>query len=349
MPDETRRDSETYAISPNQVTLVTTQRFLESRGPEVQLPYQWRPLNAKAELSRPGTIDQLRDRLRHLEKVQELHNPGQPPLDQPIPVKVRGTLFPCGLLSAGWWQRVTHGSLPKLDWRSPIQRWHFVGFNEWAPSWDFSWYLDDWDQSQHRQHFLAQFGDGDEGDSLPIYMGQRDAITVHENLQDWGGMTAEVTGLLGHRTHFPKFGPDYIQDVGGWMNYCLWLDPNKSGGSIEPAVGSPDIYSGYLWKCITPTGWFNKGKVGLDDVFFIWVHTDFSKPSAVAFSKDLLSSQEKLMHRHIENTLGEKSFTLLAKSSSILDGEVAWKHESDMRNLLELKKPSTDPQRGDKI
>jgi hypothetical protein len=60
-------------------------------------------------------------------------------LRRPIDIKVRGTLFPCALLSSGWWERRKESKVRRLQWRDGLQEWLFHGFDLWGPSWDFTW------------------------------------------------------------------------------------------------------------------------------------------------------------------------------------------------------------------
>ncbi len=343
MIEATGGDDQTRIIRPGQITLA--RHVLETRGPAVHELYKRQPKNATRQAFSGRTIDELRDWLKQLENGRAAGDADQSPFPQPFPVSVEGTLFPCGLLSAGWWQRLSRDRARELRWKSDVQRWHFIGFNEWAPSWDFTWSLDNWERTRDREHFFAQFGDGDEGNSLPVSMTRADAEKVRENLDTWGGMTARVTGLLGHRTQFPLYGRQLVKDASGWLNYCLWIDPNKTGHGIEPVSGQPSVYSGYLWQCVAPRRWVAERALGPEDVFFVWVHTDFSRPDAVAFSRDELAGKVALMERHVRERTGDGDFQLLAKSSHLLDGAPFW-NEDEVDRLLDMRRVPRRPPAG---
>lgn len=67
----------------------------------------------------------------------------QNPLEAPVSVRVRGTLFPSGLLASGWWEKNREVNEKNLKWSDELQEWLFAGFDLWGPSWDFCWNLDD--------------------------------------------------------------------------------------------------------------------------------------------------------------------------------------------------------------
>src|SRR5205807_1993832 len=55
---------------------------------------------------------------------------------QPVPMRVTGIFSTAVLLSYGWWERTGPGVNPVG--RNDVQRWTYAGFEEWAPSWDFT-------------------------------------------------------------------------------------------------------------------------------------------------------------------------------------------------------------------
>jgi hypothetical protein len=338
---------ETRIIHPGRVMLAHHE--LVARGPETHRIYNGQPQGATAEVFGGATIDELREWLNARELARPAGQTKQPPFPKPFTVSLTGALFPCGLLTPGWWQRrLARDHAHEPVWKSDVQRWHYIGFNEWAPSWDFSWHLDDWDRSSRGQAtFYAQFGDGDEGDSLPVRLGVEDARKVRDELDNWGGMFARVTGLLGYRTQFPDYDRQLVKDPGGWLNYCLWIDEDKTGKMPRPGVerlsGRPGVYSGYMWKCLAPARWVEERALGPEDVFFAWVHTDFSRPDAVAFSRDELEAKVRQLERHVLARIGEGNFRLLAKSSHLLDGVPLWTGGDEVQSLLAMQRV---PRRG---
>lgn len=68
------------------------------------------------------TIDDLRAKL--------LHKPIQ--LPKRVKIKVHGTLFPCALLSSGWWEKQKSAKVQHMKWRDGLQEWLFTGFDQWG-------------------------------------------------------------------------------------------------------------------------------------------------------------------------------------------------------------------------
>jgi hypothetical protein len=292
--------------------------------------FEGEPIDPDKDIEKVGTVSELRERIAERERRNE-------PLQRTLQIKVTGTLFACGLLSAGWWQRTHKTKQIDLDWHSDQQRWNFIGFNEWGPSWDFTWEPDNWQESRNRGHFFAQFGEGDEADSFPVYIPGGDiAHQVWNDIgaEGWNGVQAEVTCTFGHRRHWPQDLEEKIKYPGGWLNYCLWIDPKRTDlpdkpkrHGIKTAPGRPYLYSGYLWKCFGPKGWLESGRrVSLTDVFFVWVHTDFAHKDSLECAKELLSDNVTKMTEHMLEKMNAKgidvkSFDLYAKSSYLIDGK----------------------------
>lgn len=69
--------------------------------------------SAHAENTSPesvGTIKELREKLKD-----------GAPLEKPVLIKVRGTLFPAALLTEGWWERKQQETaLLKIEWKNPL-------------------------------------------------------------------------------------------------------------------------------------------------------------------------------------------------------------------------------------
>ena len=83
-----------------------------------------------------------------------------------------------------------------------------------------------------------------------------------------------------------------------------------------------DIYSGYLWKCVTPKTWFEqKPCLCIDDVYFLWEHTNFANRDAVKYNLDSLTRKEV----YIQSMHGD--LVLLQKSSGAVEGTPSWSTE----------------------
>jgi hypothetical protein len=238
-------------------------------------------------------------------------------LERPKLLTVEGTLFPCALLSSGWWERQIETKTPAVSyrWRNRIQEWLFNGFDLWAPSWDFTWTLDDGLSDAVGPRFIAQLGSGDEADSLPVVIPESKTTKLREWFaESWGGADVEITGLLGQRDHFPKCKG--LTFFGGVLDYCLWLDEAEPLHKIRRSRISTALYSGYLWKCVVPHEWMQGNQsVRLRDAYFIWDHTNFAADEAVKYSLDALEHKENYLRRM------HGDLVLIQKSSNLVPGK----------------------------
>jgi hypothetical protein len=249
------------------------------------------------------------------------------PFDRPKLITVRGTLFPCALLSSGWWERHGKAQQVRMKWRDDLQEWLFNGFDLWAPSWDFSWAQSPGGGSS-RPFCIAQLGGGDEADSIPVVIPREKARKLQARLQEgWGGVEANVTGLLGHRRQFCTECHE-LELFGGLLDFCLWLNDDDKLHKISLLSEETDLYSGYLWKCLAPVDWLKTGRhLNLNQVYFVWEHTNFAKQDAVAYNLESLEHKERYLHdRH-------GKLVLVQKSSPLVPGEPEWTHE-EIYNLL---------------
>jgi hypothetical protein len=65
----------------------------------------------------------------------------------------------------------------------------------------------------------------------------------------------------------------------------------------------------------------------LNQVYFVWEHTNFAKQGAVAYNLESLEHKE----RYLRDKRGE--LVLVQKSSPLVPGEPEWSHE-EIYNLL---------------
>lgn len=275
-----------------------------------------------------GTIKQLREKLKE----------GRP-LKKPVLIRVRGTLFPAALLTAGWWERRQHSANPlTIEWKSKLQRWLFEGFDLWAPSWDICWGTVD-SKDPSKQYYIAQLTEGDEADSLPVIIEPEKARKVNEAfLEDgWGGREVMVVGYLGHRKHFEKKLPANAKRDP--EDYYISVEDGNKRNSITPLLTSPSLYSGYLWKLLVPEEHLrNEKRLRLEHVYFVWEHTNFVAEDAVAYNLDGLERKEELIaKRHPGSKL-----ILLQKSHAIVSPEVKphWSVEQFYNFYLKRSVPS---------
>ncbi|HJU40861.1 MAG TPA: hypothetical protein VJ724_14920 [Tahibacter sp.] len=287
--------------------------FVISLGPYLE----GRATPHRAWVRRPG--EPWDSTIRGKETISDLRAKllyGEAPLAQPTRLTVVGTLFPSALLSSGWWERAAETKIRRIKWRDGVQEWLFHGFHQWGPSWDFTWNIDQWDVHRHRPYFIAQIGDGDEANSLPVLIPRDKAVSVRDGFERWGGVQAEVTGLLGRRQHFEaQTGGVALELFGGLLDYCLWLNADDRTHAVEPLVDDAEVYSGYLWKCIAPNEVPDKRGVCLNDVYFVWEHANLVDDDAVKYALDALDNKQ----RYLERRLG--TMRLIQKSCAIVPGE----------------------------
>ena len=303
-------------------SLATTERseagrYLIGRGVDPYRPFTDRP-EEPWDLTIRGTqhISDLRLKLL-----------SSPRFARPTLITVRGTLFPSALLSSGWWERQEKSQGARPIWRDDLQEWLFNGFDLWAPSWDFTWNRDP-SRNTTRPFCIAQLGGGDEADSIPVVIPHEKARKLQELFQEgWGGTEASVTGLLGHRHQFCTECHG-LELFGGLLDFCLWLNEDDNHHHISILADETDIYSGYLWKCVAPTAWLQEGRrLRLNQVYFLWEHTNFAKQDAVVYNLDSLAHKEEYLRAK------RGDLVLIQKSSPLVPGEPGWSHEQ-IYNLL---------------
>jgi len=265
-----------------------------------------------------GSLFQAKEEVRSLRsKLKRIKVP-----DAPWIIKARGTFFPCVLLSSGWWERRRDIKVEEVEWRDDIQRWLYHGFYEWAPSWDVSVLA----ECDTEPYLIAQLGTGDEAESLLVVIPGEEANKVRGRILEKKmeldalvkvmAFEAEVTGVLCHRKHLSKIGEEVLGKWGKAFDYCLWLDRDDRRHTISPLPGIPPLYSGYLWQCLAPKEWIKDGvSPELTDVFFIWEHTDFTKPDAVKYNLDSLEKKASYLERE------HGDLVLLQKSSLLVPGD----------------------------
>jgi hypothetical protein len=245
---------------------------------------------------------------------------GRHQLKSSVKITIDGTLFPCALLSSGWWDKHAEAKTRQIKWRDELQHWLFYGFDEWGPSWDFTWDFEQESKGGKRPYFIAQLGDGDEANSIPVLLSASKARRLREEFRNnWGGMEAKVTGVLGHRKHFANVvAAEALELFGGLLDYCLYLDEDKKEHKVEPKGDDTSIYSGYLWKCVAPNAFLKDGTPRLNDVYFIWEHVNFASEDAVKYGLDAMERKEQLIRdRRGPLTLVQKSSSLVAGTPSL--------------------------------
>lgn len=276
----------------------------------------WRALMARAEQSdRPTGVGQLRSRLRGPVNLK------------PELVNVTGTFFPAALLSSGWWERQKRRARRKLQTpKEPLglRHWLLRGFEEWGPSWDFN--------EQRLENKLAplfgQIADGDEVNSLPIVIQSEKADSLRRNdLPEHVPFPVQVRGVLCHRdsNYFQTHGKNHRAELdyfGKQFQYVLLVEDGVHRHSINRLSDVSDPYTGYLWQCWAPASLLANGTApSLQQVYFVWEHTDMSNPDALRFNLDSLAHK----HDYLSKTLAA-DLTLLFKSSAVVPGRAELSH-----------------------
>lgn len=280
--------------------------YMVARGPAAHEAFVARPMEPwDMTIRGTETIEDLRTKLL-LAPVE---------LKKPFKITVDGVLFPCALLSSGWWERRKESKTRQLPWRDGLQEWLFHGFDLWGPSWDFTWDFDTADGGP-RPYSIAQIGDGDEANSLPVLLPAAKAKKLKEVLGGrWGGLHAKITGVLGHRKQFAQYvDPGALALFGGLLDYCLWLDDDDKSHTVTVARDKrPEVYSGYIWKCVAPKEFLLADTPVLSDVYFLWEHANWTSRDAISYSLEALENkQEQIRRRYGDLVLVQKSSSLVA-------------------------------------
>jgi hypothetical protein len=265
-------------------------------------------------------VSDLRDMLlKDPVKYEEL-------VKKPRTVNVVGLLYPCALLVSGWWEARREKD-EGIAWCNGIQEWLFNGFHSWGPSWDFTWDFEHPENDANKPSFVAQLGDGDEANSIPVIIPSDKVKKLSEKFQERGheigvgvsGLAATVTGVLCHRSHCPEAAK--LGRVGGILDFCIWLKPGEEKHKISPAKGKPDIYSAYLWKCVAPRDWVKEDKaLEMNQVYFVWEHTNLANQDSVKYNLDSLERKEAYIRKFHDNS----DLVLLQKSSMLVPGVPKW-------------------------
>jgi len=309
---------------------VTVNNYLQNKGIRPFKIFRGDPSHPlKDPSSGVINVSDLREDLLKIEDPREI-------LPHATPVCIRGTLYPCALLVSGWWTRQQEGKIEVPQWDNDIQAWLFHGFHEWGPSWDFTWNFENTEGTHVKPYLIAQLGDGDEANSIPVIIPREKAKRLHEIFLEKGnrlgikvgGFEVEIKGLLTHRIHFTDQELESFdlqqEDI---LNYCIWLKEGEVGHVIKPLLRrDKDIYSGYLWKLIAPQKWIEgKETIPLNQVYFVWEHTNFLKQDSVKYNLNSLEHKVSYIKGMHKEKHGEDDFILLQKSSSLVPGTPKWK------------------------
>jgi hypothetical protein len=270
------------------------------------------------------SVEKLKENLRQLGRQGD-HLPA------PKLLTVHGTFFPCVLLTTGWWERQGNRVGGGAVFRDQVQEWLFRGFDLWAPSWDVSLAAEA--ESGASAHILGQLGSGDEAESIPVLIPRAKARVARGLLGDAPVMAASVTGLLKHVSHLTASELEALESGSGRSTdeasaddepsseYCLVLDDEERLHGIGRLGDQADLYSGYLWQCWGPRASLDQAP-RVQDVYFIWEHTNFSSPDAVKYNLDsLVHKVEHLMPRIDDPVLMQKSHSVLVPGIPALSSQ----------------------------
>ena len=287
-------------------------------GPFIGSHVRQMPWTTKLSTRQPQDVGVVRERIRRSRTA-----------GRPTTFRVRGTFFPCLLLCSGWWERRRRTVPPVL--RTNVQSWLMHGFEQWAPSWDFSLPTSE----LASRYLFAQIGEGDEADSIAVVVcGEEKVQQVQQFVADRMVFEAEVTGQLTHRRYLvDEDGLDeefrgVLETWGDAFSYCLLVKEDEPEHKVEPLRSrdpSSMVYSGYLWQCLAPKEWIRERHglrsfeewnrqdqpLTLNEIYFVWEHTNFAKPDAVAYNLDSLAHKRAYLEkRHGELVLIQQSSPL---------------------------------------
>jgi len=255
------------------------------------------------------------------------------PYEKPQRITAEGTFFRSVLISSGGWERDHEASLPDFKLKTGLQTWLYRGFEEWAPSWDFNPAEND-----PMPYFLGQIGTRDEANSLPVIIPGEKGKRVREEMGTDVVLQSTLTGLLYHRSNLPAHLSTKLSRYGKAFDYCILLDEEDKEHRISNALGETKRqYSGYLWQCWgpDPKQWLSEMKTPrLDEVYFLWEHTDLTKPDALEYNLDsLYHKAEYLLKKN-------PGLVLLQKSSSVVEGKPECPSELFYRYILDKENPT---------
>lgn len=255
-------------------------------------------------------------------------------LPKPRPVNIDGVLQPYALMHSGWWETEDEDgkSSGKKSGVRGLREWLLFGLQEWAPSWGYAWSMSESGAGVNRPFHLGQIADEmcDEAESIPVYIpADKAAQLTAEFLENPGGLNVTLTGIIVHRKHFCPLslaidhpekcmtceqGPECLvdQNFGGALDYCIVVDANEPSHGIV-IKGPAEFYSGYLWTCLVPKNIVSDvSQASKNDSFFVWEHTNFADPEAVAFNLDSLERKRTYLEaKHGPMYLVQKSSVLV--------------------------------------
>jgi hypothetical protein len=271
---------------------------------------------------------------------------------EPEELTAKGTLFPGVLMCSGWWERNiqtkdnkknnTQEKNNEIQWKNSIQAWLYHGFEQWAPSIDISFNLPD----EQKPYLYAQLGSGDEADSILLVVPWEKAKGIRGFLKnrfehgDGLAIETKVTGALIHKDQLsiPDIEKKKLKQWGKAFQYCLYLNPESRQHTIDITTEDAGSYSGYLWQCLAPkTVLAENRKPKLNEVYFIWEHTDFTQPDTVKYNLDSLTRKVQ----YIGNRINDEP-VLLHKSSEMVPGDSLYKPQEFYDYIMEGSQSNKD-------
>jgi len=257
---------------------------------------------------------------------------------------VEGVFFPAVLLYTGWWERqrpkkFAEEIIWKDDRLDQLKCWLFSGFKQWGPSCDFNPA-----GGLGEQYVLGQIGEMDEADSVLLIVAGCKAEDLRAQLASGAhAFNVQARGFLQHcRDLTDRELRDRIKAWGKLFNYCLFVSANEPAHFAIPR-GRPGLYSGYLWQCWLPAGlaeYSGETENGIkllmppriDEVYFLWEHTNFANKDAVEYNLDSLRHKKEF----IGSRLGD--LILVQKSSPLVEGEQALRKDDFYKFVVEPRR-----------
>ncbi|HPO12453.1 MAG TPA: hypothetical protein PLI09_03340 [Candidatus Hydrogenedentes bacterium] len=247
-------------------------------------------------------------------------------------------IAPVVLLHKGWWEENAEKSPDNLYDRNRklggLHHWLINGFVEWGPSWD----LFEGVISGERPYLFGQIANGDEANSIPLIV-RKESIPnrlIDEYKSGKMSLTADITGKLMKRKELDSGIKKELSSAETGEkspeDFFLVVDKTvqENARIDKPKDELEYFYTGYLWKCVVPESRYKDPQpLGPKDVYFVWEHTDFTKPDALKYNLDILDAKTEWIRKELVEPL-----VVLNKSHSIVRGESKWDTDVFYQHIL---------------
>ena len=149
-------------------------------------------------------------------------------------------------------------------------------------------------KSERQPYFIAQLGDGDEANSIPVLLPASKARQIpgcNSHAPGWGGMEAKATCLLGHQQSLREaFRTRLLSKLFGGLArlLSLFIGEDDKDHYIEPQAGDENTRSiPAIFGSASHRRRFTAAerRACINDVYFIWEHVNLRQHSeAIAYT-----------------------------------------------------------------